>query len=374
MGRTSNSNLNIYNLQNRSTKERYQDVGCCALVKKYTSYRTYILESYFDISDTIYKVEQIREYLDLLIALGIPYTYKIEGDRVTIEFATDKLIHQQEGYVYFILIRYLWSNSYDGIVSTALDIVHTTEFDIFQAIQIAHHAKIYASGHSLYHQNSGCGYIYTYQEFLTKINTVTEGNLNRFFSRQYNAYLYSQEPGQSAYRKLSGDKQQKLVAHFRKRFNLEEVGVLIKEKKYNEAYAYIMEENNKYFAEPNAYVSKTLSNEMLKYIAEELEIPVKIIYEKCLDYVKTLDLTKMLGIKSNNAELDMKSGVGDLIVCSDGDNVLVGIKHKPTIIKVLHSSKTAGLSSCGWFKGSEGRLLPADTICWKLKVELDENY
>ena len=122
MGRTSCSNLNIYNLKDRSTKERYQGVGCCALVKKYTAYETYILESYFDISDTIYKVEQIREYLDLLIALGIPYTYKIEGDRVTIEFATDKLIHQQEGYVYFIFIRYFFTPNCLSTAETIVDI------------------------------------------------------------------------------------------------------------------------------------------------------------------------------------------------------------------------------------------------------------
>lgn len=375
MTRTLNSNVDVIRIPSNNIETSYRNQDCCAFVKNYTGDKGYLIKSYFNVGATDYSKEQITEYLDLLIAFGIPYKYEFDNNKVTVEFSTDTLIHAQEGYVYFIFLRYLWSSLYKDLVRIAIDVTKTTKFDIFQAIQIAHHANNYSSGHSLYYQGTGCGYIYTFEEFKSNITKVRDGNLNLFFSRNYNVQLYNLSPMHVKYRALTSQKQSQLVQYTTKKyFQFNDVKALIVDKKYDEAYTTIMEYNAKYRTDSNSQISNVLITEISKYIDEELSIPAKVLYERCTNYIKTLDLTKMLGIKSNTIELDTKSSIGDLVVANENDNVILGIKHKNGIVKVINSDKRASLSSCGWFKSSEGRVLPLDTIYWKLKVELDENY
>lgn len=372
----STSNSNVRTLRRSDNSEIYDDRGrdCCAFVKDRCSSSDRLIQVYFNIRNTKHNLEEIKDYLEGLKKVGIPYSYEFKDNEVIAEFPTCDLVNAQEGYIYFILLRYMWSTYYEGIVKRALDIVSKTNFDMFQAAQIAHHEKGYPSGHSLYYENTGCGYIYSYEEFKKTIHNCRNENVNLYFSRQYNTRVAQIDPVVGKYRNFTSTQSTKFCNYLRDRLSFKNVKSLISEGKYEEAYNTIMSENNLYSAVGiSSNVSPVFAKEMSDYIDKEVLIPVKVIYENCLNYVKSLDLTKYLGIKSNNVTFDTTSTVGDLVVGMENDTVIVGVKHTSSILKVITSSKALTLTSCGKFSTSEGRLLPSGTQLWKLNVELNEN-
>jgi len=136
MTRTLNSNVDVIRIPSNNIETSYRNQDCCAFVKNYTGDKGYLIKSYFNINDTDYSKEQITEYLDLLIAFGIPYKYESDNNKVTVEFSTDTLIHAQEGYVYFIFLRYLWSNLYKDLVRIAIDVTKTTKLIYFKLFRL----------------------------------------------------------------------------------------------------------------------------------------------------------------------------------------------------------------------------------------------
>ena len=381
MRNTSNSNVEVLN-SNGTRVGIWVAAGCCALVKDHTQVKNRIIKTWYEIKNSDLTEDEIRLYLNKLIEIGIPYTYIIDNGRVTISFPTDNLVSYQEGYVYFIFLRYLWSNYYTGLVKTTLDIISTTDIDIFRAIQLAHHEKNYSSGHSLYFENTGVGCIYNYDDFKTGLKNTHVSYINVFFSRQYNANVYSTSPVKEIYYKLNNTLQSKLQKLLNDKFFLfPNVKSLITSKKYNEALSEIERLSKIYNFTTPKEAKQTVTPVFLKeievFLKEEFQVDLHKeeldTIKKCSDYLATVNLSKLFNTEVKSVSVDKKVSVGDVVMYQENNVIFIGVKHTGNIIKIMQATTPIGFNSCSYFKGNEGRIVQNNQLLLKVNVELGEN-
>lgn len=383
MRSTSNSNVEVLNSQNNSRVGIWQQAGCCALVKEHTQVKNRIIKTWYEINHSDLTEDEIRLYLNKLIEIGIPYTYIIDSNkRVTITFPTNDLVSYQEGYVYFIFLRYLWSSYYTGLVKTALDIISITDIDIFRAIQLAHHEKNYSGGHSLYFENTGVGCIYNYKDFKTGLKNTSVSYINVFFSRQYNLFVLNTTPVREAYVKLTSTLRSKFQKLLNDKFFLfPNVKSLITSKKYKEALSEIERLSKIYnFATPQEakqVVTPVFLKEIEVFLKEEFQADLHKeeldTIKKCSDYLATVNLSKLFNTEVKSVSVDKKVSVGDVVMYQENNIIFIGVKHTGNIIKIMQATTPIGFNSCSYFKGNEGRMIQNNQLLLKVNVELGEN-
>lgn len=230
----SYSNIKIFNLNNICIKDEYNK-DCCEFIKSYFSGYSK-LTVYFNPSDTTNTETQIYEYVNKLQQLGLPYIIEDSSDSYKYIFSIDisKIINYQEGYTYFIFLRYLWSSYYKPVVNNTLTITNNSNYSIFESIQLALHLNKYPESHSLYY-TSHSGNIKTYSEFCLQMLDKNINCLNNFFT------LYNKNYIQNNLKLTNTDEK---LLFYNDVFPLNTYVELFKNKEYEKLYLTIQKNNN----------------------------------------------------------------------------------------------------------------------------------